>query len=112
MTTGSILQDLRIKQGFTQEAVASFLKINRVSISHYEANDREAPIEVLEELSNLYGVTLNDFFETNPDIVKTNIAFAFRADELTEEDLHQIADIKKIVKNYFKILNLEKKIEK
>lgn len=109
MTTGVILKAFREGNNLSQEVVASFLGIKRELLSYYESDSREAPIDVLEKLANLYGADLADFFETENNQIKTNIAFAFRANGIEESDLNQIAQFRKAVKNYFKIIEIEKK---
>lgn len=102
-----IVKQLRIKNNFTQEQLASYLNCPRELISYYETGDREIPLSVLEKLSDLFGIELEDFFEEDIAQINTNIAFAFRAESITEEDLIPLAQFKKIVKNYQKMLNIE-----
>jgi len=109
MTTGAILRAFRERNHMSQETVASFLKIKREMLSYYETDERETPLTILENLSNLYGTDLADFFETDCNQINTNIAFAFRADCIIETDLKYLAEFRKVVKNYFKILELEKR---
>ncbi len=109
MEIGPILKAYREKNDLSQEAVASFLGIKRELLSYYENNSREPSKEVLENLANLYGAELVDFFETDLDHIKTNVAFAFRATNVNDTDLKQIAQFRKVVKNYLKIVELEKK---
>ena len=109
MTTGAILKAFRERNNLSQEVVARFLGIKRETLSNYETENRgEAPLEVLEKLADLYGVELADFFETDREQIQSNIAFAFRADGIEESDLSQIAQFRKVVKNYFKLIELEK----
>ncbi|MCO4291352.1 helix-turn-helix transcriptional regulator [Solitalea sp. MAHUQ-68] len=107
MTTGAILKAFRERNNLSQETVASFLGIRREMLSYYENDSREAPLDVLEKLADLYGADLADFFETDNDQIQANIAFAFRADGIHESDFYQISQFRKVVKNYFKILELE-----
>lgn len=109
MNIGSLLKAYRERSGFSQQKVADHLGIKREALSYYENSEREAPLEVLERLANLYGVDLADFFETNQDLVRNNIAFAFRADEIEDADMATLEDFRKVVKNYFKICQLEMK---
>ena len=44
-----------------------------------------------------------DFYEENIAKVNANLAFAFRADELSGDDLKTIASFKKIAMNYLKM---------
>jgi transcriptional regulator with XRE-family HTH domain len=110
MKTGKIIKAYREKMQLTQEAVAQFLCIKRELLSYYETDSREIPLELLEKLSNLFGIGLDEFFEEDENQIKANVAFAFRADEIRPEDLNAIADFRKVIKNYFKLVELEKKI--
>jgi len=108
MEIGQVLKAFRERNNFSQEVVASFLGIKRELLSYYENDNREPSVEVLESLANLYGVELAEFFETDNDHAKTNVAFAFRATEMNEDDLKELAQFRKVVKNYLKIVELEK----
>jgi transcriptional regulator with XRE-family HTH domain len=61
-TIGRNLKLLREANSFTQDQVASFLGINRSTYSNYESGDREAPLEVLEKASDLFGCELSILF--------------------------------------------------
>ncbi len=111
MKTGEIIRAYRERMNLSQEAVASFLDIKRETLSYYENSTdgrAEAPLDVLEKLADLYGVDLTDFFENDASQLKANLAFAFRASDLKENDLSQIAQFRKVVKNYIKLIDLEK----
>ena len=103
---GQVLKAFREKNHFSQEAVASFLGIKRELISYYENDSREPSLEVLEKLADLYGAELADFFETDKNHVTTNVAFAFRATELSEGDMKGLAEFRKVVRNYLKLVEL------
>ena len=89
--------------GFTQEKVASFLSIERGALANYEVGAREAPLSVLLELSNLYGVDLADFFETDKEKLKDALFCSFRINDLSNEDMRGIAAFKDVVKSYLKM---------
>lgn len=108
MKIGPIIKAYREKMQLSQEVVAEFLKIKREVLSYYETDSRETPLEVLEKLSDLFGIGLDEFFEEDENQIKANIAFAFRADEILPEDLNSISAFRKVVKNYFKLVDLEK----
>lgn len=57
------LQDLRENNGFSQQYIANFLKINRVVNSRYELDNRENPISYLIKLSRLYNTTIDYIVE-------------------------------------------------
>jgi transcriptional regulator with XRE-family HTH domain len=109
LKSGIIIKTLREKFGYSQDVVANFLEVKREMISYYETGDREVPLELLEKLADLFGVDLEIFFTENIEEATTDLAFAFRADELSEKDLENIAAFRRIIKNYQRITKLEKK---
>ncbi|MBX3165097.1 MAG: helix-turn-helix transcriptional regulator [Bacteroidetes bacterium] len=109
-TTGLIMKGFREKYGYTQDKLADFLKIKREMVSFYENGEREAPVEILEALSNLFGVELKVFFVESTEEALAEVAFAFRKDELEAQDMERIAHFGKIVKNYLKIKKLHERI--
>lgn len=109
MVIGELIASYREKNGLSQQKVADYLAIKRESLSYYESNEREAPLDVLERLADLYGADLTDFFETDPQLIQNNLTFAFGAEEIQESDLPHLESLRKAVKNYFKICKLEEK---
>ena len=109
LKSGTIIKKLREKFGYNQDAVGDYLGIQRGMISYYETGSREAPLEVLEKLADLFGVDLEIFFSEDVEEATTDLAFAFRADELNEKDLESIASFRRVIKNYQRIKNLEKR---
>ncbi len=105
-TTGLVIKGLREKYEYTQDKVAEYLGIKREMISFYENEDREIPLEVLEKLSDLFGVELDVFFVDNVDEALAEVVFAFRKDDIESDDMENMAAFGKIVKNYIKINNL------
>lgn len=105
-TTGLVIKGLRERYGYTQEKVAGFLGVKREMISFYENNEREVSLEVLEKLSNLFGVELSVFFSETVEEAMAEVVFAFRKDSVNESDMEKLSDFGKIVKNYIKINRL------
>lgn len=105
-TTGLVIKGLREKYGYTQDKVANYLGIKREMISFYENEGREIPLDVLERLSDLFGVELDVFFVDNVDDALAEVVFAFRKDDMDNDDMDNMAAFGKIVKNYLKINNL------
>jgi transcriptional regulator with XRE-family HTH domain len=103
MKSANNLKAFREASGFTQERVASFLSIERGALANYELGTREAPLSVLIRLSNLYGVDMADFYEKDPEKVKDALICSFRTDNLSEDDLDDIANFKDVVKSYLKM---------
>ncbi|WP_445454969.1 helix-turn-helix domain-containing protein [Flavobacterium sp. HNIBRBA15423] len=105
-TTGLVIKGLRERYGYTQEKLASFLDIKREMVSFYENNEREVSLEILEKLSDLFGVELDIFFSETAEDAMAEVVFAFRKDSVTENDMKKLAEFGKIVKNYIKINRL------
>ncbi len=97
------LKDFRIKLGLTQDQIAEYLDISREEVSYYETNRRNVPSELISKYSKLFGVDEYDLYEEDSAIKNLNLAFAFRANEISSNDLKVIADFKKIALNYLKI---------
>lgn len=97
------LKSLREANGFTQERLANYLGIGRSAYSNYELGDREIPLNIMESLANLYGCDLIALYEESEDVLNSTLATAFRVDNLSDEDLKQIAIFKNVVKNYLKM---------
>lgn len=105
-TTGLVIKGLREIHGYTQEKLAGFLGIKREMVSFYENNEREVPLEILEKLSDLFGVELAVFFSETVEEAMAEVVFAFRKDSVIESDMEKLSDFGKIVKNYIKINRL------
>ncbi len=68
ISIGHNLKELRIKNGFSQEALASHLQlkghsISREIISQMERGNYNIRISVLVSLSQIYDVSFNEFFK-------------------------------------------------
>lgn len=77
-----------------------FLGVDRTTLSLYENGKSHIPTDVISKAANIFGVEDIDLYEENPEGA---LAFAFRAESLSLEDLNHIADFKKIVLNYLKM---------
>lgn len=97
---GNNIKTLRGKIGLTQENLAQYLGTSREQVGFYEIGQRAVPSTQLSKLANLFCMNEYDFYEEDLQSRSINLAFAFRADELQEQDLQSIAQFKKIVHNY------------
>lgn len=104
---GKNLKQLRDFNKFSQEQVAEYLGIKRSTYSNYESGEREAPLDVLEKISNLYGCELHVLFEENIESFHDALVCTFRVDNLSNSDLNEIANFKDIVKSYLKMNRLQ-----
>lgn len=104
---GKNLKQLRDFNKFSQEQVAEYLGIKRSTYSNYESGEREASLDLLEKISNLYGCELHVLFEENIESFKDALVCTFRVDNLSNSDLNEIANFKDIVKSYLKMNRLQ-----
>ena len=71
---GTRIQQLRIQQGYTQEEFAKRLNIDRSNLSRIESDRRSCSLDLLIQLSRIFGVTLDYlvFGQDKPDWVTTD----------------------------------------
>lgn len=100
---GENIKSYREKLQLTQNQVAECLGISRELVSLYETGKREINLEKLESLADLFGVELVNLIEEDSNLVAADLAFAYRSDEMTNDDLKQISEFRKIIKNYLKM---------
>ena len=74
---GAFLQELRREQGLTQEQLGEKLHISSKTISRWETGAYMPPVEMLMELSELYGLSINELVA---------------GERLTPEALSQVAE--------------------
>ena len=108
-TIATNLKKLREAARYTQDEVAQALGITRSAYSNYESGQREAPYDVLEKVSDLFGCDMYVLFEENENADAMILASAFRLDGLTDEDADEIVRFKDIVKSYLKMEAIEAK---
>lgn len=106
MVVGRNLKALREANGYTQEQVANFLGIGRSAYANYEAGERETPMEVMERACELFGCELALLFDEDEQAVRNMLVCAFRADNLSVNDMKEVAAFKNIVLNYLKMERL------
>jgi len=94
---GNTIKLLREKAGFKQIQVAKYLGIDQTYLSKIEANERNVPVEILEELAILYRINIEDF--ELDDISIEPVTFSMRSKDINNDDLHTIAIINKIAYN-------------
>lgn len=91
------LKWMREQAGLRQGQIAEFLGVTQTYISKVEAGERNLTVDQLENLVNLYGHSLSSFVDMQNDV--NPIRFAFRAQEVSQDDLKVIADIGRIAIN-------------
>ena len=63
----SRLRLLRIEHGYTQQELAGILYLRQNSCSDYETGKRQCPVDVLERMADLYGVSV-DYLLNRTDV--------------------------------------------
>ena len=91
------LKLMREKAGLRQGQIADYLGVTQTFISKVEAGERNLTVDQLERVLNLYGYSLASFVNSEQDAHP--IQFAFRAQDVSQNDLHIIAEIGKIAIN-------------
>ena len=107
--TGRNLKALREANGYTQEKMAEYLGVGRSAYANYEAGERETPLEVLQKAADLFGCELALLFEEDETAVRNMLVCAFRADDLSADDMREVASFKSVVMNYLKMERLLEK---
>ena len=103
---GRNMKALREANGYTQEQVSDYLGIKRSAYANYEAGERESPLEVLQKAADLFGCELSLLFEKDETAVHNMLVCAFRADDLSPDDMREVATFKSVVLNYLKMERL------
>ena len=83
---GSFLAELRKEHGMTQAELGEKLGVTNKTVSRWETGSYMPPVEMLEELSNLYGLTINELLsgrklnnEEYKEMAETNIRETLKA---------------------------------
>lgn len=92
---GDVLKELRLINGLTQTQVAEFLEVDQSLITKIESGERNIKSIHLERLCNLYGVSVTSLENEEFNCIK----IAYRAKEVSNEDLNVIAEVKELALN-------------
>ena len=83
---GSFLAELRKENNLTQAELGEKLGVTNKTISRWETGNYMPPVEMLEELSNMYGMTINELLsgkklstEAYREMAETNIKETLKA---------------------------------
>ncbi|MCD8106566.1 MAG: helix-turn-helix domain-containing protein [Oscillospiraceae bacterium] len=91
------MRELRKDWNFRQSDIASFLGVDTSLISRAESAERALSVDLLEKLGDLYGVSLADL--ENVKGAEIPYKCAYRAENISREDMETICAINKIAKN-------------
>ena len=91
------LRMMREQAGLRQGQIADYLGVTQTFISKVETGERNLTVDQLEQVLNLYGYSLESFADTDQEAHP--LRFAFRAQDVSQDDLRVIADIGRIAIN-------------
>lgn len=90
------LKEMREKSGLRQGQIAAYLGVTQTFISKVETGERNLTADQLESVATLCGCSLSDF----SDMADVHpIQFAYRAQDVSQDDLRCIAEIGRIAIN-------------
>lgn len=94
------IKDLRVKFGYTQSFIAEYLNLSAAAVNQYENDARTIPTSVIGKLAILFDVEEYDLYEENLEKRQLISSFAFRAGELSAQDMQSVSKFKKVILNY------------
>jgi transcriptional regulator with XRE-family HTH domain len=94
---GKNIKALRDGMGFNQSNIARFLNVDQSLISKVEKGERSLSSDMLEKLACLFGISVDDI--ESSQLESSSLSFAFRASDLTAEDMEAISAINRIALN-------------
>jgi transcriptional regulator with XRE-family HTH domain len=108
LTVGKRLKEVRERLGLTQKQVGEYLGIKQEQVCYYEKGTREIGLSDLEKLARLYGYGLEYFVNDGADGSPDTISFAFKAEEVNDEDMKQILWAKQFLNNLYEMNNIRR----
>ena len=68
MTLGEKIKEMRKKFGLSQEELASIMNVSRQAITKWESDGGLPDISNLQELSKVFGITIDYLLDNNNDL--------------------------------------------
>ena len=107
---GSFLAELRKGKNLTQAELGDKLGVTNKTISRWETGNYMPPVEMLEELSNMYGLTINELLsgkklstEEYKEMAETNIKETLKASTFSLKEKQDYFK-KKWLKDYVAVM--------
>ena len=107
---GSFLAELRKENNLTQAELGEKLGVTNKTISRWETGNYMPPVEMLEELSNMYGMTINELLsgkklstEEYKEMAETNIKETLKASAFSLKEKQEFFK-KKWLKDHIAIM--------
>ncbi|NNU89799.1 transcriptional repressor LexA [Anoxybacillus sp. CHMUD] len=74
---GEKIKEFRLKRGMSQEELADLLGTTKQTVSRYETGERKANQDILFKLSEIFNVSIDDFFPSKKETVLKTVNLAF-----------------------------------
>ncbi|HAF86841.1 MAG TPA: XRE family transcriptional regulator [Sphaerochaeta sp.] len=94
---GERLKQLRTNAGLSQKNVSDYLQVDQSLVAKYESGTRTISSDMLDALSTLFCCPLQTLLSEKE--ITESIGFAFRTNNLTQEDFLALSAIHRIVLN-------------
>ncbi len=85
MSLGNNLFKARRKKGLSQEDVADQLGVSRQTISKWETGETLPDIRQAKRLAVLYGLSLDELIDLDPDVQEIQTMIEKTSDEVTDK---------------------------
>ena len=103
MSFAENLKKARKANGFTCADLSHLLGIEESAYRNYESGLREMPLRCQEKASDVLGVELVMLYSEDEKLLDNILTCAFRIESADKNDIEEIANFKRIVKNYLKM---------
>jgi len=108
---GNKIKEFRTSRGMNQDVLAEKLDTTKQSVSRYEKGERQANQDVLFQLSNIFNVSIDDFFPNNKEKIQLSSNYNYypvsisaglplNVDGITNNDVEKINIPDSIMKNH------------
>lgn len=104
MTIVEKLKILRETSNYSQKQIASFLGIDQTTLSKIESGDRKLSVVQAEKLAMLYGFDVASLRKS--ESISSSVRIAFRANDVKQQDLLDVAEMNQILLNLKLMKNL------
>lgn len=74
---GEKIKEFRLKRGMSQEELADLLGTTKQTVSRYETGERKANQDILFKLSEIFNVSIDDFFPSKKETVLKTVNLTF-----------------------------------
>jgi len=91
-TLGERIKEYRLRLNLTQEYVATYLGVNRATVTQMENGNRKITADEISKLSSLFGVSA-DMLLNGKELSRPATVFARSFEQLNERDQAEIMNL-------------------